>query len=198
MPTLDKARGVLVVRVVYDGPPMSGKTTTLQSLARSLGVTITSPEERNGRTLFFDWVDYVGGLFEGRQIRCQLLSVPAQEQLADRRQVVIQAADAVVVVADTRTSEMPRAFDHLQKVLTWCRSQDPPVGVVLQANKRDEPTAVPRARIHETMSRIAPIAVVDSIATTGDGIREAFVLAVRLALDRVRTLAAAGRLKEGS
>lgn len=198
MPTLDKARGVLVVRVVYDGPPMSGKTTTLQSLARSLGVTITSPEERNGRTLFFDWVDYVGGLFEGRQIRCQLLSVPAQEQLADRRQVVIRAADAVVLVADTRESEMPHAFEHLQKLLSWCRSQDPPIGVVLQANKRDDPTAVPRARIHEAMARIAPIAVVDTVATAGDGIREAFVLAVRLALDRVRALAAAGRLKEGS
>lgn len=197
MPTLDKERGVLVVRVVYDGPPLSGKTTTLKALARSLGVPITSPQEKEGRTLFFDWVDYIGGLFEGRQIRCQLLSVPGQEELANRRQYVLEAADAVVVVADTREREMGRAFDHLRSVLAWSRSKDPPVGVVLQANKRDAPDAVPRAKIQEVLATIAPIAIIDTVATSGDGIREAFVFGVRLALDRVRALAATGQLKAG-
>src|SRR5690349_6479428 len=98
MPTLDKERGVLIVRVVYDGPPHSGKTTTLRSLAKGLGVEIHSPEERDGRTLFFDWVEYVGGLFEGRQIRCQIVSVPGQAELAERRKLLLQSADAVVLV----------------------------------------------------------------------------------------------------
>ena len=53
MPIVDKERGVLVVRVVYDGPPMSGKTTTLRALAKGLGVAITSPEERDGRCLLY-------------------------------------------------------------------------------------------------------------------------------------------------
>jgi hypothetical protein len=41
------------------------------------------------------------------------------------------------------------------------------------------------------------MAVIPSIARSGDGIRETFVLAVRLALDRVRVLAATGRLAKG-
>jgi signal recognition particle receptor subunit beta len=197
MPTVDKERNVLVVRVVYDGPPMSGKTTTLRTLAKGLGVSITSPHEQDGRTLFFDWVDYVGGLFEGRQIRCQILSVPGQKELVSRRRRLLESADAVVMVADTRANEINQTFDLLRELLPWCRSHDPPIGVVVQANKRDAPDAVPRSLIHEEFARIAPIAVVDTVATSGDGVREAFVFGVRLALDRVRALAAARRLKEG-
>jgi signal recognition particle receptor subunit beta len=198
MPILDKERGVLVVRVVYDGPPMSGKTTTLRALSQGLGVPITSPEERDGRTLYFDWVDYVGGLFEGRQIRCQIVSVPGQKELAKRRQLLLDSADAVVMVADTRASEIGAAYALLRELLPRCRAESPPVGVVIQANKRDAPDSVPRAEIHEQFERIAPLAIVDTVAVTGEGVREAFVFAVRLALDRVRTLAAARRLPEGS
>ncbi len=188
---------MLVVRVVYDGPPLSGKTTTLRALAERLGVAITSPAEQDGRTLFFDWVDYVGGLFEGRQIRCQIVSVPGQKELAKRRQKLLAQADAVVMVADTRRSEIEETYALLRELLPRCRTEDPPVGVVIQANKRDAPDSVPRAELHEEFERIAPIAIIDTVATTGEGVREAFVFAVRLALDRVRALAATRRLREG-
>lgn len=197
MPIVDTKRGVLVIRVVYDGPPMSGKTTTLRSLARGLGVPVTTPAERDGRTLFFDWVDYVGGLFEGRQIRCQIVSAPGQHELAARRHELLASADSVVLVADTRASEMGRTFDVLRDLMTRCRAQDPPVGVVVQANKRDMPDSVSRASIHSELEAIAPLAVVETMATYGDGVREAFVLAVRLALDRVRALAEQGKVPEG-
>jgi hypothetical protein len=57
---------------------------------------------------------------------------------------------------------------------------------------------VPRADIHDEFERIAPLAIVDTVATTGEGVREAFVFAVRLALDRVRALSASHRLPEGA
>lgn len=197
MPIVDTKRGVLVVRVVYDGPPMSGKTTSLRSLARGLGVPVTTPEERDGRTLFFDWVEYVGGLYEGRQIRCQIVSAPGQRELAGRRLELLGSADSVVLVADTRASEMHRTFDVLRDLLPRCRAQQPPVGIVLQANKRDAPDSVSRASIQSELESIAPLAIVDTVATTGDGVREAFVLGVRLALDRVRALAESGKVPEG-
>ena len=197
MPIVDKERGILIVRVVYDGPPFSGKTTTLRALAERLGVAITSPAEHDGRTLFFDWVDYVGGIFEGRQIRCQIVSVPGQQELAKRRRRLLEQADAIVMVADTRAGEIEATYSLLSDLLPWCRAADPPVGVVIQANKRDALDALPRAAIHERFERIAPLALVDTVATTGEGVREAFVFAVRLALDRVRALSVARRLPEG-
>src|SRR5688500_8756428 len=98
MPTIDAARGVLVIRIVYDGPDLSGKTTSLKALARGVSSHVECPEEREGRTLYFDWMEYVGGLFEGRQISCQIVSVPGQRELAHRRRLLLESADAVVCV----------------------------------------------------------------------------------------------------
>jgi signal recognition particle receptor subunit beta len=197
MPIIDNKRGVLVVRVVYDGPPLSGKTTSLRTLARGLGVQVTTPEEQDGRTLFFDWIDYVGGLFEGRQIRCQIVSVPGQDEFAARRRELLASADAVVLVADTRRPALPEAFAVLRSLWPHCRSQQPPIGVVLQANKRDAVDSVPRDELQAELGAIAPLAIVETVATAGDGIREAFVFGVRLALDRVRAFADAGMLPVG-
>ena len=54
MPTIDSTRGVLVIRIVYDGPAMSGKTTSLRALAQGVGSELVCPDERDGRTLFFE------------------------------------------------------------------------------------------------------------------------------------------------
>jgi len=197
MAVIDETRGVLVVRIVYDGPALSGKTTSLKALARGVSSQVTTPAETAGRTLFFDWVDYVGGLFDGRQIRCQIVGVPGQRELAERRKLLLETADAVVLVLDTRQAEWDFALDWVRQTVPQCRGKDPPVGLVLQANKRDSPDAVAPERMRTDLNRIAPVALVASTATTGDGIREAFVLAVRLALDRVRALASGGRLATG-
>ena len=197
MAIIDESRGVLVVRIVYDGPALSGKTTSLKALANGVSRTVECPEEVQGRTLFFDWMEYVGGLFEGRQIRCQIVSVPGQRELAHRRRLLLESADAVVLVLDTRREEWEFGLSWVRETVPYCRTQDPPIGLVLQANKRDALDAVPRDELQATLNGIAPLATVHSTATTGDGIREAFVLAVRLALDRVRALAANGRLVAG-
>jgi signal recognition particle receptor subunit beta len=189
MPFFDSERQLLVVRIVYDGPPMAGKTTTLRSLARRLGAPeVSSPAEANGRTTFFDWTEYVGGLYEGRQIRCQIVSVPGQVELKHRREFLLKSADAVVFVADTRASALPRSFAMLEELAPHCRGQQPPLGVVFQANKRDADEALPTPVLRRMLGAISPMVLIETVATDGDGVREAFVLAVRLALDRVRPL----------
>jgi len=197
MAIIDESKGVLVIRIVYDGPAMAGKTTSLRALARGVSSRLESPEELGGRTLYFDWVDYVGGLFEGRQIRCQIVSVPGQRALSRRRKLLLESADAVVLVLDTRRETWDAGLGWVRETVPYCRAKDPPVGLVLQANKRDAPNAVDREEMRESLRGITPVAVVPSTATNGDGIREAFVLAVRLALDRVRALSATGRLPTG-
>jgi signal recognition particle receptor subunit beta len=198
MATIDDSQGVLVVRIVYDGPALSGKTTTLRALGQGVSRSVECPEERDGRTVFFDWMDYVGGMFEGRQIRCQTITVPGQKELGQRRKRLLDSADAVVCVLDTRREELDFGIQWLRDLIPHCRAESPPVGIVLQANKRDARDAVPYMELQSRVSKVAPIAVVETVATTSDGIREGFVFAVRLALDRVRALSAEGRLARGA
>jgi len=191
--TLDRKGDAVVVRIVYDGPPTAGKTTSLRALAERLGQgQVITPEESGGRTVYFDWMEYTGGRFEGRQIRCQIVSVPGQRVLAPRRNLLLESADAVVFVADTSRSGMAESRAHLDQLVRRLATQPGlPVGIVLQANKRDLPDAEPI----EPLRRSHGLAVVESVAATGEGTREAFVFAVRLALDRVREQLRLGQLQ---
>ena len=101
MAILDPRSDAVVIRVVYDGAPMAGKTTSVRALGRGVGGVVASPAEVSGRTLYFDWLDYTGGLFEGRRIRCQIISVPGQATLAPRRRRLLESADAIVFVGDS-------------------------------------------------------------------------------------------------
>lgn len=191
MAVIDPRDDSVVIRIVYDGSPRAGKTTSVGALARGLGAAgVHSPAEMEGRTLYFDWLDYTGGLFEGRRIRCQIVSVPGQATLAPRRRRLLESADVVVFVADSSPQGMDADRHYLgamRAVLEGCSG--PPVGIVIQANKRDLPDAMPIEQLRAMLDGMGVrSAIVESIATEGSGIRETFVFAVRVALDRVREL----------
>lgn len=186
MAVLDVERGAVVIRIVYDGPPEAGKTTSLRALSASLGRPMTTPAQSGDRTLYFDWLEYTGGLFEGYQIHCQIITVPGQTVLTHRRHALLETADVVVFVSDSNPAAMAITTEYLGDLRTkLAQLPGPPVGVILQANKRDRAGAVSV----DALRAAAPgMAVLESIATEGSGVRETFVFAVRLALDRVREL----------
>jgi signal recognition particle receptor subunit beta len=187
---LDTSANEIVIRVVYDGPPRAGKTTSLRALAGSLATSaITPQEDHEGRTLWFDWMEYTGGRYEGCRIKCQIVSVPGQPALAARRRMLLDGADVIVCVADSAPAEWDRSATHLANVCREVSVGDPAPGVILQANKRDVSGAVSIEEVRERLERERlTVGVVESVAADGTGIREAFVYAVRLALDRVREL----------
>jgi signal recognition particle receptor subunit beta len=201
MAVIDRAAGEIVIRVVYDGPPEAGKTTSVRALAGSLAQPSVTPlEDADGRTMWFDWMEYVGGRFEGCRIRCQIVSVPGQRELGDRRRRLLAGADVVVFVGDSGAAAYPRTLVYLDELRALLETTGgPPIGVVLQANKRDRPDAVPIDQVRAQLGRAGwSIGVLESVAADGTGIREAFVYAVRLALDRVRTLLTRGELPDGT
>ena len=188
MAVLDVEQNAVVLRIVYDGPPEAGKTTSLRALSASLARPMTTPAEAGRRTLYFDWMEYTGGLFEGRQIRCQIVTVPGQSVLAHRRRALLESADVVVFVSDSTPAAVETTREYMQQMRAALDAvPGPPVGVIVQANKRDRPEAVELAALRAAMPERG-VAVLESVATDGRGVREAFVFAVRLALDRVREL----------
>ena len=190
---------VIVLRIVYDGPPQAGKTTSLRALAEDFDSDVYTPAEIGGRTVFFDWLEYTGGLFEGHRLRCQIVSVPGQATLASRRKRLVEAADAVVLVYDTSAGDLPELRRQLAGLRGTLAPSEPSVGVIVQANKSDLPGAPDVQGWREELAVAEEgVALVETTATEGKGIRETFVLAVRLAVDRVRELLRLGKLEVGS
>jgi DNA-directed RNA polymerase subunit F len=201
MAIIDTERDVIVVRIVYDGPPLSGKSASVCALGNLLGRTpkVFSLEEESAgnRTLYFDWLEYTGGFFKGYSISCQIVSVPGQLSLAARHHLW-QTADVVVFVLDASSDnlEIPlNYFKNVQQLVAGTGENT--VQAIIQANQQDKPHAAATAQLKEIFQEYSQIKIVESVALSGKGIRETFVLAVRLAVERAATLMAKGQMRYG-
>lgn len=205
MAFIDDSDNAVVLRLVYAGPPMSGKTESVRALSRLLlgaepSDTVFTPGEANERTLFFDWLEYAGGSFQGSRIRCQIVSVPGQSLLHRRRRTLIESADAIVFVIDAHAEQsaaIRRSYGELQQIIAVAGDAEP-VGVVVQANKSDLPNAMDKHALAQLLGDHANMIVIPSIATQGAGVREAFVRAVGLAVARAHAQTMAGTLQSGA
>ena len=165
--------------------PHSGKTTTLRSLARLFGREVETPEERDGRTIYFDWLDHIGGRFEGQPIHCRIVAVPGQPALGRRRQEILAGADSVVFVADTSQAGFEASRARFLELGQDLASLGRSIPIVTQLNKRDALDAVDlrdARSIFEGLSK----RILETVATTGAGLREALVLAIG---EAIRSLA---------
>lgn len=191
MAILDLRQNRIVTRVVYDGHANAGKTTNLQQLCKFFTTLRRSemytPEESEGRTLFFDALQLDGGLVSGHRLRCQLFTVPGQRPLAARRAQLLATADVVVYVCDSRIEAVDRTRRHLDGLREDLRSGDlRAFALVVQANKQDEPGALPPGELALRLGIGGGVPVVAATAHQGIGVRETIVLAIRAAANHLQ------------
>jgi signal recognition particle receptor subunit beta len=200
---LDSAAGQLHIRIVYAGAPLSGKTETLRSLlpnlhGRQAADLVASPSEARGRTLYFDWGQWCGGLFRSVQLNCQITAVAGQESLLRRRRTLVEDADAVVFVVDSQRDQMAANRRSLDEVRPWLdREGLPPVPVVYQCNKRDLPDPASLDEIRQALGLDPADVLHPCSATQGDGIRICFVASVSASVRRAEALIKLQKLPMG-
>lgn len=173
----------ITLRIVVDGASSAGKTSTARSLAERLGRPVTTPaEEADGRTLWFDWLEHVGGRADGRPLLTQVVTVPGH--LPDRRRYLVATADAVLFVADASTAGLAASQQALAELRAMVADAPAPrPGILVQANKRDLP-GPDLAAVRDALALTDDEDLVETRALEGDGVRQAFVYAVRIALRR--------------
>src|SRR5512147_2014453 len=172
-------------KVVYYGPPQSGKTTNLEQVH-----VLTDPRGANrlvslntaqDRTLFFDLLPFSLGAVSGYDFKVQLYTVPGQVQYNATRRVVLAGADAVVFVADSRKSmfkENLAAFENMKVNLLANRLVPEKVPLVLQYNKRDLDPLIPPEELDRTLNSWRRKAF-PAVAARGQGVMETFVAVVQ-------------------
>ncbi len=189
MPVVNPLARELVFKVVYYGPGLGGKTTTLQHIHAS-----TRPEHRGkmvslatpvDRTLYFDFLPLRLATLHGMGVRLQLFTVPGQVYYNATRKLVLTGADAVVFVADSQRARLDANLESLENLrdnlAEHGRSLDE-LPFLLAYNKRDLGDIVPVEELERRLNRHgAPY--FETCATSGGGVFEALDALARLVLE---------------
>jgi hypothetical protein len=188
MPFINYAAREINCKIVYYGPGLCGKTTNIQFIhgrtrEEAKGKLISLATETD-RTLFFDFMPLELGTIRGFRARFHLYTVPGQVFYEASRKMILKGTDGVVFVADSQEVRMDANVDAVEGMKENLREHgfDPQrVPYVLQLNKRDLPSALPREELEQTLSfRHEP--VFEAVATTGQGVFETLKGIVKLVL----------------
>jgi signal recognition particle receptor subunit beta len=187
----------LAAKIVYYGPGLSGKTTSLQRIhaavkPESRGELISLATEGD-RTLFFDFLPLKVEQIRGLSIRLQLYTVPGQVYYDATRKLVLNGADGVVFVADSQDAARDANLESMQNLATNLSElgiEPERFPLVLQYNKRDLPSAMPVARLRADLNpRGAPD--FETVAQRGQGIFNALKQISKLVIRELKARQAA-------
>jgi hypothetical protein len=178
MSFINPKAGEINCKLVYYGPPFSGKSTTLRQIYRrttseSRGQPVSLTEEKD-RTLFFDFLPLSLGTVKGYKIRLHLYTVPGQAELASSRRVILKGVDGVVFVADSQVERLEaniESMKDLERNLLEIDSDLASLPIVYQFNKRDLPQVVPAEELKRSLNGRDSLSF-ESVAIKGEGVME--------------------------
>lgn len=178
MALIHHASREITAKIVYYGPARSGKTTNLQYVHEHVPAArrgpIVSLATEGDRTLFFDFLPLDLGEISGYNLKVQLYTVPGQVYYETTRRLVLQGADGVVFVADSRPTAQAENLEHFRSLQEnfLLQGVDPrSVPICLQYNKRDLPDATPLDRLDSALN-FRGLPACEAIATAGRGVFE--------------------------
>jgi mutual gliding-motility protein MglA len=190
MPHINYHNKEVTFKIVYYGPGMSGKTTNLMYIHSALDknrkgdIIVLDTEEE--RTLFFDFFPLELGRIEGYAVRFNMYTVPGQVYYEASRRLILEGADGVVFVADSREDRLEEnleSFEMLQSSLTDIRGDWKVFPLVLQYNKRDLPHPLPLGTL-ESQLNLNGIPIFEAVATEGRGVMETIRMASRQVIEK--------------
>lgn len=191
MPHLDLDERQVVFKIVYYGPGLSGKTTNLRFIHRTLAeryrgdmLELDTEEER---TLFFDFFPVSLGDVEGFSLRFHLYTIPGQVFYEASRRIILQGADGIVFVADSQEDRLKENLQSFRMMQDNLRSfgYDPyDFPMVLQYNKRDLDPLLPTGVLESELDIELP--VTESIATRGRGVMNTLKIVSKEVIRRFR------------
>jgi signal recognition particle receptor subunit beta len=176
MASISYATREISAKIVYYGPGMSGKTSNLQLIYKSVlpefRSKLVSIATENERTLFFDFLPLDLGKIKGLKIKLQLYTVPGQVYYNATRKLVLRGVDGIVFVADSspdKIEENVESFINLEENLTAYKYKLENIPLVIQYNKRDMPNAVPIEVLQKRINKM-DYKWTEAVANKGTGV----------------------------
>ena len=165
------------IKIVYYGPPCSGKTTNLEQIYDRMAGRkknkLVSLKTQEDRTLFFDFLPLEIGEYNGLKPRLNLYTVPGQSIYVSTRHLVLEDVDGIVFVADSQHGQLYENIQAMQEMrghLDALGYQPKIVPLVLQFNKRDLPGISPISMLHQELAQSNGTPYCEAVATQGIGV----------------------------
>ncbi len=181
----------VAIKIVYYGPGLCGKTTTLQYIYRHIPEDkkrkMISLATETDRTLFFDFLPIQLGKVKGFQTKIQLYTVPGQVFYNQTRKLVLKGVDGIVFVADSQEGMLEANKESLQNLMANLESlgmhlKDIPH--VMQYNKRDLPNLIDVETLNKELN-IYNVPYFETSAIEGFGIFETLESIIRLTVKHI-------------
>ena len=161
-------------KIVFYGPSLCGKTTTLSWLYHKVdGLEkgkFTQLADPHGRTLFFDFAPMqatTGVVFD-------VYTTAGQERHKHQRKIVIQGVDGILFVVDSSSDQLQENIASFEELTTHLGEDlGTTIPLVIALNKRDVEDALPRSELSEKL-KLSKYPIYETVATTGIGIKRAF------------------------
>jgi signal recognition particle receptor subunit beta len=189
MPVVSPLARELVFKIVYYGPGLGGKTTSLQHIHatakpehRGKMVSLATPVDR---TLYFDFLPIRLPNVRGMSVRLQLFTVPGQVYYNATRKLVLTGVDGVVLVFDSQRARVDANLESLENLVDNLTAHGKSLGDVphvIEYNKRDLYDVLSIEELDRQLNRWhAPSFA--TTATSGEGVYEALEAITRAALE---------------
>ncbi len=182
----------MTAKIVYYGPGLSGKTTSIQYIhtkisPKSKGKLVSLATETD-RTLFFDFFPVEFGQIGGFKVKFNFYTVPGQVFYNTTRKLVLKGADGVVFVADSQSGMMEQNLESLTNLKENLKAHGidwETVPFIIQYNKRDLPGVMGLEEMRRQLN-LRGVPDFETSATAGDGIMEAMKAICKMVLEDIQ------------
>ena len=181
---IDHGKHKVMLKLVYFGPAMSGKTTSIKYIFQKYqnNKELKSIETGAGRTLFFDYGDLIITNKNGWDIIINVWTCTGQDFYAETRPTVLNGADGIIFVADSQCSlknQNQESWNELTRLLGKSITKIP---IVICLNKYDLIETTDLITAPEIFKLLKPNNDVDIFktrATEGTNLNESFITLLR-------------------
>ena len=135
---VDHCQKTISIKIVYFGPALSGKTTSIKALFSQFGKEedIYSIESTINRTLFFD---YGTVTFQNQEwaLKIHIYTTTGQDFYFVTRSITLRAVDGVIFVIDSQEEVYDRNLISWKELISYFNDSIDDLPLIIAFNKQD-------------------------------------------------------------
>jgi len=184
---IDHVDKTISIKIVYFGPALSGKTTSIKTLFSHFGKEekILSIESTVNRTLFFDY-GVVSFQNQDWILKISVYTTTGQSFYLITRPITLKAVDGIIFVLDSQEEVYERNMISWRELISYFGDSLDDLPILVAFNKQDLPNKFPSTRFLKQIDfhKFKNIDSRYTIAISGEGVLGCFEDILRLTLKK--------------